>query len=377
VRCLRQRSAMSPRTRLARPGGYLVEVLDLHGRCINTGSRHCFPKRGIVHERLGCLARIQRVQDEKAVWIVLSAQDLVGANAACPLGFHRAIELGSSRLVISNPLVVFERWVCWPIQLAVLDRRTATRPRSATHARCASARRVSLPQTMRTRLRRVAASEPFGPLTQFARPSVAAKSPAPSVDSATISIEEMASSRSGHRSWPWPNAHGKTRAGARRVLASLEIGDGESPAASSPENEVPRPHNWVAALLERDPDAAAARRYRNERERVTTDVPRLEVAARPAGPKERSERPHRDPDMLSHAWCARCNRHGHVHRSPCSWRDCRRRSGREKQGDAAHRLMVGRAKRLRANAFMHGRACGIVTRRLAGSWNHVRAAIAR
>ena len=60
----------------------------------------------------------------------------------------------------------------------------------------------SLRQTMRKRLRRVAASEPFGPLTQFARPSVAAKSPAPSVYSATISIEEMASSRAAARKAP-------------------------------------------------------------------------------------------------------------------------------------------------------------------------------
>jgi hypothetical protein len=46
-------------------------------------------------------------------------------------------------------------------------------------------------QTMRKRRRTVGASEPFGPLTQLARPSVAAKSPVPSVESATISIDEI------------------------------------------------------------------------------------------------------------------------------------------------------------------------------------------
>ena len=74
------------------------------------------------------------------------------------------------------------------------DGRTATGPRSATHAWCASARprpSGSLRQTMRKRLRRVGASEPFGSVTQFARSSVAAKSPTPSVESAAISIEEM------------------------------------------------------------------------------------------------------------------------------------------------------------------------------------------
>jgi hypothetical protein len=35
-------------------------------------------------------------------------------------------------------------------------------------------------------------SESFGPLTQVARPVVAAKSPTPIVESATISIEEIA-----------------------------------------------------------------------------------------------------------------------------------------------------------------------------------------
>ena len=46
-------------------------------------------------------------------------------------------------------------------------------------------------QTMRKRHRTRGASEPFGPLTQVARPSVPAKSPVPSVDVAAISIEEM------------------------------------------------------------------------------------------------------------------------------------------------------------------------------------------
>ena len=50
----------------------------------------------------------------------------------------------------------------------------------------------SLRQTMRKRRRVVGAPEPLGPLTQVARPVVAAKSPAPIVDSATISIEEIA-----------------------------------------------------------------------------------------------------------------------------------------------------------------------------------------
>ena len=45
-------------------------------------------------------------------------------------------------------------------------------------------------QTIRKRLRTCGASEPFGPRTQFARPCVAAKSPAPRVESATISIED-------------------------------------------------------------------------------------------------------------------------------------------------------------------------------------------
>jgi len=45
---------------------------------------------------------------------------------------------------------------------------------------------------MRKRLRIVGAPESFGPLTQVARPVVAAKSPAPIVESATISIEEIA-----------------------------------------------------------------------------------------------------------------------------------------------------------------------------------------
>lgn len=60
-------------------------------------------------------------------------------------------------------------------------------------------------QTMRKRLRTVGAPEPFGQLTQVARPNVAARSPAPSVESTAISIEEMlirgaTSSRAGRPS---------------------------------------------------------------------------------------------------------------------------------------------------------------------------------
>ena len=63
-------------------------------------------------------------------------------------------------------------------------------------------------QTMRKRLRTRGASEPFGPVTQFPRPCVAAKSPAPMVESATISIEEMttAGARSEARPVPRPPA---------------------------------------------------------------------------------------------------------------------------------------------------------------------------
>lgn len=46
-------------------------------------------------------------------------------------------------------------------------------------------------QTMRKRLRTVGASDPFGPLTQVARPDVAARSPVPSVECTSISIDEM------------------------------------------------------------------------------------------------------------------------------------------------------------------------------------------
>ena len=46
-------------------------------------------------------------------------------------------------------------------------------------------------QIMRQRLRTLTASEPSGPLTHVARPSVAARSPVPIVESAAISIDEM------------------------------------------------------------------------------------------------------------------------------------------------------------------------------------------
>ena len=46
-------------------------------------------------------------------------------------------------------------------------------------------------QTMRKRLRTLGASEPFGPLTQVTRPERRGELISPSVDSATISIDEM------------------------------------------------------------------------------------------------------------------------------------------------------------------------------------------
>jgi hypothetical protein len=46
-------------------------------------------------------------------------------------------------------------------------------------------------QTMSKRLRIVGAPESFGPLTHVARPVVAATSPAPIVESATISSEDI------------------------------------------------------------------------------------------------------------------------------------------------------------------------------------------
>ena len=46
-------------------------------------------------------------------------------------------------------------------------------------------------QTMRKRLGTVEVSDPCGPLTQTRGPHVPARSPAPSVDCTSISIEEM------------------------------------------------------------------------------------------------------------------------------------------------------------------------------------------
>ena len=63
-------------------------------------------------------------------------------------------------------------------------------------------------QTMRKRLRTRGESEPLGPLTQLARPCVAAKSPAPRVESATISIEEITTAGAATRRASRPSIGG-------------------------------------------------------------------------------------------------------------------------------------------------------------------------
>ena len=83
-----------------------------------------------------------------------------------------------------------------------------TRLRSAIHGRCASAHRGHGAQTMRNRLRTCGASEPLGPRTQFARPCVAAESPAPRTESATISIEEITTEGAADRSAFRPSSAG-------------------------------------------------------------------------------------------------------------------------------------------------------------------------
>ena len=81
----------------------------------------------------------------------------------------------------------------------------ATRLRSALTCDAPAPVGVTTP-TMRKRRRTRGASEPFGPLTQVARPWVAAKSPAPMVESATISIEEITTDGATDRSASAPRS---------------------------------------------------------------------------------------------------------------------------------------------------------------------------
>ena len=77
----------------------------------------------------------------------------------------------------------------------------------------------SLRQTIRKRRRRVGASEPFGPATQFARPTVAAKSPDPRVESAVISIAEMANPRAASSKAARPSSAGTP--GPTKIASSV------------------------------------------------------------------------------------------------------------------------------------------------------------
>ena len=94
----------------------------------------------------------------------------------------------------------------------------------------------SLRQTMRKRLRCVGPPESLGPLTQVTRPVVAAKSPDPMVESATISIDEIAvcSAAARKAARPWiVGTPGALKTASSVYQRTQAVGSASSKAAAS------------------------------------------------------------------------------------------------------------------------------------------------